>query len=147
MAIVGLSKAEETRVFHPSEEELPEADRTYFLIGPVDKDTQNKLIDRTQVQEMTADGGIRIVSRGAEINSDWCRAGLKGWENFKDEKGQDIPYKTASYLMYGKSIIAMSDESLAALPTHIIAWLGQEIMTINTMTMDMRKKLKAQSLL
>lgn len=145
MAIIGISKTEEERIYHPGDENEPEEKRTYFVVGAVDLDTRIKLMDRQQVQEMTAEGNYRLVSRGYETNADWCRAGLKGWTNFKDEHGKDIPCHIIQGALFGKPMSVLSDESLAFIPPHIVSWIGQEIMTRNTATEAFRKKLKALS--
>ena len=45
-----------------------------------------------QILEM-AEGKNRVVMNTTSVYVKACRIGLRGWRNFKDANGKDIPYK------------------------------------------------------
>jgi hypothetical protein len=142
MPIIGLNKAETEEIYLPEDESTPAEERTYFLIGALDVDVRNSCMDRLQVQELTKDGAFRAVTRGLEINTDLCRAGIRGWRNFRNENNAEIPFRQVVGVIHGRQLMVVDDECMATLPPHVVNFLGQEIMGRNTATKATQKKLK-----
>jgi hypothetical protein len=55
------------------------------------------------------------------------RYGLRGWRNFPDQNGHDIPFKTVKHHTNGRTYQVVVDECLQRRGIQDIRELGQEI--------------------
>lgn len=141
--ITGLSLFE-VEEYVSERDPLKEADpanATVFLIGALDVDVQAKIGDRSMVMENTAEG-TRFFINQASRNLDAVRAGLRGWRNFKDRDGGDIPFNTVMGNFSGKTILLVSDDSLARLPTWLRNEIGQRVLDANELRTEQEKNLQ-----
>ena len=132
MAITGLSKQETSEYISEKDPCKSEAEgATVFIIGAVDKETIGALKDGAQILE-TSDGVQRIVLNTSATMVKACRVGLRGWRNFKDAQGKDIPFKTVEDYMFSKAVRLVSDDTIAAMPYDLIMELGRVIVDRNS---------------
>ena len=132
MAITGLSKLETVDYIASKDPCKTEAEgATVFVLGTLDKETVGALRDSMQSLEM-ADGKQKIVMNTSATMVKACRMGLKGWRNFKDSEGKDIPFKTEEEYMFGKSFKVVSKETMDKIPLDLIIELGQAIVDKNS---------------
>lgn len=117
--------------------------KTIFKIGVVDSITRAKIED--DEYEFTVnktfsiqDGGMIINRR--QRNLQVVRHGLKGWENFKDASGSDVPFQTAPLAgSEGTPRTIVSESSLKLLDPRLIDELADEISRANVMTKEEEK--------
>lgn len=132
MAITGLSKIETSEYIcegDPCKTEKEGA--TVFLIGAVDKEIIGALRDELQHIETVGDRQI-IKLNTSEVFTKACKVGLKGWRNFKDKEGRDIPFRLVDGFMYTREMKVLSPESLNGLPFDLIMELGRAIVEKNS---------------
>ena len=138
MALIGLSVAG-TDSFQSSLDPAkgtPEA--TVFTLGTLDVFITAHIIDRAM--QFSGQGeDTKIEFRNNQQNIDAVRFGLKGWANFKDAAGNDIPFKTLKRNVHGRDYTVVSDDSLNALPLELIEELAGELRKKNTLTKDEAK--------
>ena len=58
--------------------------------------------------------------------------GLKGFRNFKDSNGNDVPFKTEQFHLGGQSFLVVSDDTLNFLGLELIRELSEVIEKSNT---------------
>jgi len=56
------------------------------------------------------------------------RFGLKGFEKFTDNQGNEIAFKTEKKIYLGKPFDVVADDVMKIIPTHVILELGTRIM-------------------
>ena len=69
---------------------LPEEKRTVFMLRPLSYVERRKIEDMASVVE--AETGLVRGTVGS-INDATLRLGLKGWRNFRDAKGVEVPFE------------------------------------------------------
>lgn len=138
MPITGLSLAENTP-FRSSYDNAPEDQQTVFILGAVDVLVRSSIQDNAQSWE-SAEGGMRLVNKTAYRNIELVRFGLKGFEKFKDEKNNDIVFKTIDRVVGGKLYKVLSDDIVFKIPPEVLQELAEEILHINTGGVELRKK-------
>jgi len=65
------------------------------------------------------------------VRAEAVRFGLKGWENFCDEVGGQIIFKTEKRNIGGKSVDAVADDLMRIIPFTVISQLGDRILQKN----------------
>lgn len=132
MAITGLSKIETTEYISENDPCKSEAEgATVFLIGAVDKELIGGLRDELQHIESVGDKQIIKLNTSA-VFTKACKVGLKGWRNFKDKDGKDIPFRLVDGFIYSKEVKVLSPESINGLPFDLIMELGRVIVEKNS---------------
>jgi len=130
MAIVGLSLAA-TRPFQSrldSARGTPEA--TTFRLGTLDSRILGKIKDMAttiNVDPTQPDDEVSTSINGNEVNFQTVAYGLKGWENFKDAKGNDIAFQTLTRRHSGQVYEVVDPEVLKLVPQAVLAELAYEI--------------------
>lgn len=118
--------------------------KTIFILGVLDNFVRAKIEDMTtrysipNNSEANAQADIQINYN--QRNLKLVQYGLKGWKNFKDDKGNDIEFNTTSVNEFGKSYNIISDKSLRRLPKNIILELAGQILEDNFITEESKKK-------
>lgn len=87
------------------ERDASASSQTVFLLDDLKEKDRVRIMDALQIQLTDGEGKVGGVGQRVYIA---CKAGLKGWENLKDENGDTV----AARLENGE----ISDESLALLP-------------------------------
>lgn len=117
--------------------------KTTFKIGVLDpltrariEDAQTAFIMGSQ-QESAPKTDIKISVR--QRNLDIVRYGLRGWENFKDSKGNIVPFETVVSSSGDSSRSVVSDRCLGMIPWEVIQELAEEILKANTLSKEEEK--------
>lgn len=141
MAIKGISLIE-TEPFYSSFEDTdtPENEKTKWLIGAVDVGIRSHIQDYSISWVQQPDGSMQMVNRGSYRDMEMCRFGLKGFENFPDDRGGIVMPKMEKRIMFGKEYDVMSDDVLNKIPGPVLAEIANRIIAVNTATDTLRKK-------
>lgn len=132
MAITGLSKVETTEYISEKDPCKNEAEgASVFLIGAIDKELVGALRDSAQTMELV-EGKQTMVLNTSSMYIKACRAGLKGWRNFKDESGKDIMFKVEDGYLFDKALKLVSKETMDKIPFDLAIELGRAIVDKNT---------------
>jgi hypothetical protein len=67
------------------------------------------------------------------------RYGLKGWTNFRDHEGNDIPFKTVTRTVAGLSMDAVDNDTMDVIPIDLIRELAEEITRDNVLDEEKAK--------
>ena len=127
-----MSKVETTDYISEKDPCKSEAEgATVFMLGAVDKEIIGALRDSMQSLEM-ADGKQKVVMNTSATLVKACRIGLKGWRNFKDSEGKDIPFKLEEGYPFGKALKIVSKETMDKIPLDLAIELGQAIVDKNS---------------
>ena len=112
---------------------------TVWLIGTLDGRITGRIRDKATtltVNTKSINDEVETNINTNEMHFEACLYGLRGWENFKDEKGNDIPFKTKKMLHGGQQYQVVDVELLRSVPQIVLAELGMEIMKENMMSDD-----------
>lgn len=132
----------ETREFISPHDPDP-ANPTVWTIGTLDlrtiayiqdEMTSFQVSDSKKAQDKS-DVKLRI-SQGKILT---VQFGVKGWRNFKDDHGQDIPYEKDVINLDGKSYDVVSKVILDRFPFKLVELLAEEINALNTLSEPERK--------
>lgn len=111
------------------EAKTEEEGATVFVLGVLDSNVLAHIGDATtNVINMKFE-----ASRAAYMT---VQFGLRGWRNFKDEDGGDIPFKTVKTTVGGREYQTVSPKTMDNLPPQIIGELANKIRETNTLTKD-----------
>lgn len=134
MAVKSLSLGSTRKYELKSDPDKGTPDATRFIIGTLDSRVVGKIMDAATsffVDQKQLDDEIETSVNNSEKNFQACMYGLKGWENFKDEKNNDIPFKTVKRRHGGASYDAVDPEILKTIPQAFINELANEILKDN----------------
>ena len=166
MALVGISSFEEEEYvsrIDPSRVEYPqyekdnktphpkagqtdiqaskEAGATIFTVGALTVDQRAFITDKTGVIQEIDQDGTRLVHRNGSRTLEACRFGLRGWSNFKDPAGNDIPFLRVQRMVFGQSVDVPNNDSLARLGTALVNEIGEVILERNSFIQALAKNL------
>lgn len=141
MALIGIDPSEVLEYI--SKKDPDPKNPTVFKLGVVDSLTIAKIEDNLTVftidpnnPEAKTDTKMSTGKREIEL----IRAGLKGWDNYKDKKGADIPFTTTYSRAGGSTKIEIpNDDTIKRLSTIIVKELSGEIYNQNKVSDDERK--------
>lgn len=125
----------------PKFEHSPEA--TVWLLGTLDSITMAALSD--DLTSIGAEGGL--VLRNADNDITAARLGIKGWENWNDDDGNPLVFKTEELVVRGRKVDALTEELVEMIPIPVLRELGREIKRRNSMDMVEAKNSVSASLL
>lgn len=140
MAITGVSLIESWD-FTSDHDDAPDDEKTVWVLQPIDVNVRAHLGDITFSMVQTPDGGTEQRMKTATRNVEAMRFGIRAVRNFKDAEGNDVILTFEERPLAGKIYRVLSDRSIGQIPPTIWAELGNEILTKNSLTEDMRKKL------
>ncbi|RLA87314.1 MAG: hypothetical protein DRG40_00700 [Deltaproteobacteria bacterium] len=109
---------------------------TVWILGTLDSEVYSLLMDELAVYRV--EGGQPepdMKLNYFERNLRTVQYGLKGWKNFKDEKGKEIPFETERR---GKHEVVRAD-LVRRIPFPVIQELAEEILKANTLTEEEAK--------
>ncbi len=130
--IRGISISETEQVVLPIDDPT---NPTKWKIGVIDSLIMAEIQDLITIFEPDSQG-----DRSGPAKTKLCinlvrveaaRYGLKGWENFVDSMGSQIPFRTEKRYIGGKSVDALADELLRTIPFDIVSALGERILNKN----------------
>lgn len=122
---------------HDPDKGTPNATR--FTLGVLDVFIRARIFDgSTTINE---EGLLSL--KHTQMNLESVKFGLRGWENFKDEKGNDIPFETVTQIVNGRKYEVVTDECLGRLNLPVISEIGQAIRDGNSLAEDVVKNSEA----
>lgn len=137
MAIIGLNVTAE-RYFVSKYDEAKGTDgETKWLIGTLDSRILGLLQDKSttvKVNPQAPDDEVDTQINNRAYQFEVCQFGLRGWDGFKDEEGNDIPYSTIKLNRGGRSYVVVDPVALNRVPIAVVEELAQEIMKKNILT-------------
>lgn len=120
----------EVREYQLKSDRLPsgetDPDGTVFLLGQLTPKDEANIMDKLTsipVRRDGAEASDASINLGSQIN-EALRLGLRGWRNFLDENGNDVPFPSAG----GRPLRCNVDGLYVLSPEHRRE-LGNEIMT------------------
>jgi len=135
MALIGINPDE--IIEYISEHDKDGTNPTVFQIGVVDALTIAKIEDGLTVftidpknPESKTDTKLSTGKRETEL----VRAGLKGWKNFKDKNGNDLPFETIKQRATGKTVEVPNDTTLGRIPVVVFKELANVIYNQNKLS-------------
>lgn len=137
MPIIGIT-LETTRDYVSAYDEAkgtPEA--TVFSIGTLDSRIFGLIRDKSttlQVDATSQNDEVNTQINANEVAFMTVQYGLRGWKNFRDSQGNDIPFKTVKRNHAGQSYVVVDPQILKRLPAAVVVELANEIRTDNEMT-------------
>ena len=137
MAIKALDLHTTKRVSFPGDKDNP----TIWIIGAVDSRVYGHLSDASLVVAVDpsnpdGDADVKLANHALAFSVVQC--GLKGYENFKDDKG-DVAWKTERKTVGSKSYEVVHTDILSLVPGKVLSWLSKQIMAINSLGADEEK--------
>lgn len=107
---------------------------TKFEIGTLDSRIFGQLRDKAMVIQSDPtdpEGEAETQLKGNEVSFLFVQYGLRGWENFKDAKGNDIAFKTVKRTHGQHSYACVDPELIKLIPGVVITELAGEIRKAN----------------
>jgi len=141
MAIKGISTTEQWTHFSRFDSAESDDAKTKWFLSAIPVAIRAYLGDITLLHVAAPDGSRAVQDRSATRNIEAVRFGLKGVENFKDPDGNDIKLTFVDRLFGNDLYKVVDDESLSKIPPLVIGELGETILSHNTMSEELRKKL------
>lgn len=117
-------------------------DATKFKIGALDARIFAVIKDKATalpVSAFTNPEGAMAALNMNQTNFEIVVYGLRGWTNFQDDEGKDVPFKTTTAVLGTKQYLTADPELVRLLPEEAIAELANEIMDMNAFTETDRK--------
>lgn len=131
MAVKALTLSAVATITSKTDEAYGTPEATQFTIGALDAFVSSYMFDRT-LSFSENDAGVQTAMvKMNEANIEGVRFGLKGWSNFKDDKGNDVEFKTVEKFVMGRKFIVVSDECLALMDLPLLRELAVAIRNIN----------------
>jgi hypothetical protein len=103
-------------------------DATVFELGVLDVFLMGMIYDRASaIAPRESDGELAFSTRVNQTNIEAVRYGLRGWRNFLDRDGKEIPFETKLQHAANRKYQVVTDECLNRLGIRRIRELGQQI--------------------
>lgn len=133
MSIIGISKSEIQEHISDRDEFKTESEgATVWILGSLDVNVRARIGDRAMVMEQ-GEEGTRFFVQGGTRTIDTVRFGLKGWRNFKDDKGNQFVFVTRILVIAGEPYDVVTDECLGFIPPIVLNELAQKILEHNSL--------------
>ena len=142
MAITGVSKIERWDYFSKFDEATGDEAKTKWVLGAIDVDVRTYLGDITILHIENVDGKRAVMDRSGLRNLEAVRFGLKEVHNFKDPDGNDIKLEFVDRMLGDNLYKVLDNVTLSRIPPMVVGELGQEIMSKNVLSEQLRKKLQ-----
>ncbi len=136
MAITGISIAETSEFILPFDSaKTKDEGATVFILGSLDAYQRAELNDSV-VRMVQTEAGMELIPNRNSAALRAARYGIRGWENFKDEKGNDIKFESVTEIKNNKSYTIAKASCLEKLPATALIAIGEEVMRLNTVGMQ-----------
>jgi hypothetical protein len=112
--------------------ELPEAERTTFVLRPLANSEVQAMQNLTSADPVSGQVYPNTGTRDLEA----ARAGLVGWENMRGATGEPIPMPKKKQVVLGTARDAPTDEALNLIPKEVLDELVHAINTHARLTVD-----------
>lgn len=115
----------------------PDWKPTKWLIGSLDSRVLGQIQDMAmtvRVDTKALDDEVDTSVNSNQVAFKACQFGLRGWENFLDESGEEIPFRTVKEGLGGKKYSVVSSDVLCRVPASVLNELSAEITKRNSLT-------------
>ena len=131
MAIKALNLHDLKTISHPTDKKNP----TKFTIGAIDSRVYGQLSDRSLVVAVDgnnpdADADVKMARN--QLAFEVVQFGLKGFENFCDDKGE-IKFTTERKTVGSRAYDVANSDILSVIPGTYLSWLAEQIMSMNSL--------------
>jgi hypothetical protein len=113
---------------------------TKWKIGIIDSASMAEIQDMITIFEYDRQGDANAPAKNKlcvnQVNLEAVRYGLKGFENFYDNKNSHVEFKTEKRILAGKSIDVVSNEIIRMIPFEILMEIGRVILEKNKVTAE-----------
>lgn len=139
MAIIGLNLTAERKFVSKYDPAKGTKDATEFTIGSLDSRILGVLQDKAtsiKVNPSAPDEDVDTQINSKAFQFEVCQFGIRGWKNFKDEKGDDINFVTNKLNRGGKSYTVVQPDLVSQIPQIVIEEMSAAIMKGNVLDED-----------
>ncbi|MGK9084928.1 hypothetical protein KXR64_16740 [Brucella intermedia] len=113
---------------------------TKFFLKPLDVFLMGYIYDNaSSLSGKQGSDEIGIKTRVNQTNIDAVRHGLAGFSNFKDAKGNDIPFQTVKVQVNGREYEVADDATMSKVGIRLTQELGARIKEISEVSADEEK--------
>lgn len=137
MSIKALSMGSERDFVSKFDTAADTPDATIFKIGTLDGRMTGRIRDMATtmiIDPKALDEQVNTTINTNEMHFQAAMYGLRGWENFSDEKGDDVKFKTVKRTHGGQSYKVVNPEILSLVPQSVITEIGMEVMKDNDLS-------------
>jgi len=121
--------------------DIGKAGATTFDLGSIPARVLGSIKDKSTSFLSDAKGEeINTVVQQNKTNIDIVSIGLRGWSNFQNSKGQDVPFETTKRNIAGQSLVVADDATMDMLQLEDIIELAEQILSINEVETEKKKK-------
>jgi hypothetical protein len=136
MAITGLT-LDETWEYKCADDDGD--DPTWWILGVIDAVLLAKIEDKLMLfrvggEQADEDGSTETKLKVNERNIEIVRYGLKGYRNFKDAEGKEIPFRTVSAVRSGRNVKIVEDATIRRIPPNVLKELAEQILEGNALS-------------
>lgn len=139
MALVGLTLSAQTSEQSQYDPAKGTDEATTFKLGTIDSRVMGKLRDDATsfaVNPAAPEDEVDVSVGQNTLYYLACQFGIRDIQNFKDEAGNDIRFKTQKRNMGGRSYVIVADEVLSRLPQPVIVEMGQKLLDLNDVSQE-----------
>lgn len=105
-----------------------------FTLGAIDTRTFSSIFDKQIESKTNKEGEIIIKPNQLTAAYQFVKFGLKGLQNWLDDKDSPIEFKTERVNVFGKSYTLVTDSILEGFPSELITELAEAIIDINNLS-------------
>ena len=135
MSITGLRlDSTEEFVSDLDENKGTDGEVTVWVLGTLSSRVLTYLRDKSTSFSTNKDGEISATFAPFSSAYETTRIGLRGWKNFKDTSGGDIPFHTVSEEVAGVMMAVVAPACMDILPVELIRELSEQITGVNSVT-------------
>jgi hypothetical protein len=112
-------------------------EETVFEIGTLDSRIMGRITDKAttmSIDPTRPDDEVDTQINSSAVAFETVMYGLRGWQNFVDADGKEIPFKTAKRNHGGQSYRVVDEEVLKQVPRVVIMELAEEIRRDNELS-------------
>jgi hypothetical protein len=136
MAIIGMNLSVEKVFVFSGDPDKGTDKATRFKYGTLDSRILGILQDKAtsvKVNPSAPDEDVDTQINSKAFQFEVVQFGCRGWDNFKDDEGNDIPYDTIKLNRGGKSYKVVDPDILASVPGIVLEEFAAKIMAANEM--------------
>jgi hypothetical protein len=109
---------------------------TQFTLGTLTARVQVYLRDQATKFKPDPENEANVIAEFLPNASSYetVRFGLRGWERFRDEDGNDLPFSTVKKQVGGVEYEVVSEDTMDALPIDVIREIAEKLNEVNALT-------------
>ena len=132
--LTGIDINEVTDYISPKDTGEP---KTVFKLGVIPNVVMASIKDQVRIELLdlvNEDGKTPVKTNLGELQLEYLRFGLKGWENYKGKNGNLIEFVKGNRNVAGMTVPIASNESINCLADSMVLELANKIQSLNTLT-------------